>query len=66
MAFFIQEVISIMIAKNDIFLTAAEVMAILQFPKSTFYSYVKQGFIPSHKIGHRLRFKRSEILNIGK
>jgi predicted DNA-binding transcriptional regulator AlpA len=38
-----------MIAEDDIFLTAEEARAILRLKKSTFYSYVAQGIIPSHK-----------------
>ncbi len=62
---FLWEVIAV-IDEKDIFLTTVEAMKILRLKKSTFYSYVAQGIIPSHKIGHFLRFKREEIINLGK
>lgn len=55
-----------MATEDEFFLTATEVMKILRLAKSTFYAYVKQEIIPSHRIGHFLRFKRSEIVNMGK
>ncbi len=54
------------VAEDEIFLTAAEVMKILRLKKSTFYSYVDQKVIPSVKVGHFLRFRRSDIVNFGK
>lgn len=51
-----------MIAENDMFLTAAETMKILRLKKSTFYSYVAQRIIPSVKVGHFLRFRRTNII----
>ena len=55
-----------MVIEDDLFLTAKETMAILRLKKSTFYSYVAQGFIPAFKVGHFLRFRREDIVNFGK
>jgi excisionase family DNA binding protein len=53
------------IAEKEIFLTAGETMMILKLKKSTFYEYVRQGIIPSVRIGTLLRFRRDDIINFG-
>ena len=49
----------------QVFLTAAEAMAILRLKRSTFYAYVSQGVIPAVKVGRFLRFRRDDIINFG-
>jgi excisionase family DNA binding protein len=53
------------INENEVFLTAAEAMKILRLKKSTFYSYVAQGIIPSIKIGHFIRIRRDDVFGLG-
>jgi excisionase family DNA binding protein len=56
------EVISV-VSEYEMFLTATESMKILRLKRSTFYEYVRQGIIPSFRIGHFLRFRRDDIIN---
>jgi excisionase family DNA binding protein len=42
-----------------------EAMKILRIKRSTFYSYLHQGFIPSVKLGHQIRIRKDDILNLG-
>jgi len=42
-------------------LTIEELSAYLKIPKSTLYKLVREGKIPSQKIGRHLRFHRESI-----
>ena len=47
--------------KPDDVLTIDELSAYLKIPKSTLYKLVREGKIPSHKIGRHWRFHRETI-----
>jgi len=47
--------------KLDNVLTIAELSAYLKIPKSTLYKLVREGKIPSQKVGRHLRFHREYI-----
>lgn len=51
--------------EDDIFLTPVEAMKILKIKRSTFYNYLHQGLIPSVKIGHQIRIRKENVLNLG-
>jgi excisionase family DNA binding protein len=51
--------------QDEIFITPAEAMKILRIKRSTFYHYLQQGFIPSVKIGHQIRIRKENVLNLG-
>jgi excisionase family DNA binding protein len=51
--------------EDDIFLTPVEAMKILRIKRSTFYSYIARGIIPAVKIGHFIRIRKENILNLG-
>jgi excisionase family DNA binding protein len=52
--------------EDDIYLTPVEAMKILRIKRSTFYSYVARGIIPAVKIGHFIRIRKENILNLGR
>jgi excisionase family DNA binding protein len=52
-------------SKEAEFLTRTEVCKILKITPPTLSFYTKDGTIPSYRVGARVRYKRSEILNIG-
>lgn len=54
------------VSEEDILLTSGQAMAILQLKESTFYLYIKKGIIPAQKVGHYWRFRRQEIMNLGR
>jgi len=47
--------------KSDNVLTIEELSVYLKIPKSTLYKLVRQGKIPSQKVGRHLRFHRESI-----
>ncbi len=47
------------------FLTVEEVAKILRLKRSTAYEYVRQGIIPSVRIGRFIRIRRDAIENLG-
>jgi excisionase family DNA binding protein len=50
-----------MIEKSDDILTIEELAMYLKIPKSTIYKLVREGRIPSNKIGRHWRFRRATI-----
>jgi predicted DNA-binding transcriptional regulator AlpA len=52
--------------EDDIFITAAEAMRILKLKRSTFYEYNRQGYFQAIRLGHQLRFRRDNIINLGR
>ena len=49
--------------KSDDVLTIKELAAYLKIPKSTLYKLVREGKIPSQKIGRHWRFRKGAINN---
>ena len=47
--------------KSDNVLTIEELSVYLKIPKSTLYKLVREGKIPSQKVGRHLRFHRESI-----
>jgi excisionase family DNA binding protein len=47
--------------KSGDVLTIDELTAYLKIPKSTFYKHVREGNIPSQKIGRHWRFRKMAI-----
>lgn len=47
--------------KSDNVLTIEELSVYLKIPKSTLYKLVREGKIPSQKVGRHLRFFRESI-----
>lgn len=47
--------------KSDTVLTIEELSSYLKIPKSTLYKVVREGKIPSQKVGRHLRFHRGAI-----
>lgn len=47
--------------KPDNVLTIEELSVYLKIPKSTLYKLVREGKIPSQKVGRHLRFHRESI-----
>lgn len=47
--------------KDDIILTPREAMAYLRISKDTLYKLVKRKDLPTHKVGARYRFRKSEL-----
>lgn len=47
--------------KSDTVLTVEELSVYLKIPKSTLYKLVREGKIPSQKVGRHLRFHRESI-----
>ena len=47
--------------KPDAVLTIEELSVYLKIPKSTLYKLVREGKVPSQKIGRHLRFYREAI-----
>ena len=52
-----------MAKKPDDVLTIEELAAYLKIPKSTLYKLVREGKIPSQKIGRHWRFRKGAIDN---
>lgn len=50
---------------NNLFLTAQEVGKILRLKRSTTYEYIRQGIIPSVRIGRFIRIRREAVENLG-
>jgi excisionase family DNA binding protein len=50
---------------DNIFLTPVEAMKILRVKRSTFYRYLQQGIIPSVRLGHQIRIRKENVLNLG-
>jgi excisionase family DNA binding protein len=51
--------------EDEIFLTPYEAMRVLKMKRSTFYAYVKQGIIPAVRIGHFIRIRRENVVDLG-
>ncbi|MGB9791893.1 MAG: helix-turn-helix domain-containing protein [Thermacetogeniaceae bacterium] len=51
--------------EEPVFLTVPEVAKILRLKRSTAYEYVRQGIIPSVRIGRFIRVRRDAIENLG-
>jgi len=47
--------------RSDTILTVEELSTYLKIPKSTLYKLVREGKIPSQKVGRHLRFHREAI-----
>jgi len=47
--------------KSDNVLTIEELSVYLKIPKSTLYKLVREGKVPSQKVGRHLRFHRESI-----
>jgi len=47
--------------RSDTVLTIEELSTYLKIPKSTLYKLVREGKIPSQKVGRHLRFHREVI-----
>lgn len=47
----------------EAFITIDEVAELLRTPKATVYRWVHEGWIPNYKVGRRVLFKLSEVLN---
>lgn len=52
-------------SNDDIFLTPAEAMKVLKIKRSTFYEYVRQGIIPAVRIGHFIRIRKENVVELG-
>lgn len=50
-----------MTGKPDVIMTIEELAAYLKIPKSTLYKLVREGAIPSQKIGRHWRFRKMAI-----
>jgi excisionase family DNA binding protein len=50
-----------MTGKPEVIMTIDELAAYLKIPKSTLYKLVREGFIPSQKIGRHWRFRQAAI-----
>lgn len=48
-------------SKSDNVLTIEELSVYLKIPKSTLYKLVREGKVPSQKVGRHLRFHRESI-----
>jgi len=51
--------------EQQIFLTVPEAAKILRLKRSTAYEYVRQGIIPSVRVGRFIRIRRDMIENLG-
>lgn len=50
-----------MVEKIDEVLTIEELSSFLKIPKSTIYKLVREGKIPSQKVGRHWRFRKASI-----
>ncbi|NSW84494.1 MAG: helix-turn-helix domain-containing protein [Syntrophothermus sp.] len=51
--------------EEQIFLTVPEAAKILRLKRSTAYEYVRQGIIPSVRLGRFIRIRRDVVENLG-
>jgi excisionase family DNA binding protein len=49
--------------KDEKLLSAKEVCELLRITKPTLHNWKKSDKIPFHRIGHRIYFKKSEVMN---
>ena len=49
-------------AQPDELLTIAEVCTLLKVTRGALHNYKKKGLIPAHRLGAKVRFKKSEVL----
>lgn len=47
---------------TDELLTTAEVCSMLKVTRGALHNYKKNGLIPAHRLGAKVRFKKSEVL----
>lgn len=48
-------------ALDDSFLTVAEVAELLKLNQQTVRNWIDQGSLPAHRVGRRVRIKRSDL-----
>jgi len=53
------------VADENLFLTVQEMAKILRLKRSTAYEYVRQGIIPSVRVGSFIRVRREAVVNLG-
>lgn len=51
--------------EEQVFLTVPEAAKILRLKRSTAYEYVRQGIIPSVRLGRFIRIRRDVVVNLG-